>query len=48
MKLLRETLTNFKGIRDYTFSPEGGSVSVERVRVTVGRVSVTTIAALLA
>ena len=28
MKLLRETLTNFKGIRDYTFSPEGGSVSV--------------------
>ena len=28
MKLLRETLTNFKGIRDYTFSPQGGSVSV--------------------
>ena len=28
MKLLRETLTNFKGIRDYTFSPQGESVSV--------------------
>ncbi len=28
MKLLRETLVNFKGIRDYTFSPQGASVSV--------------------
>ncbi len=28
MKLLRETLVNFKGIRSYTFSPEGGSVAV--------------------
>ena len=28
MKLLRETLVNFKGIRDYTFSPQAESVSV--------------------
>lgn len=28
MKLLRETLVNFKGLRDYTFSPQGASVSV--------------------
>jgi hypothetical protein len=28
MKLLRETLVNFKGIRSYTFSPQGESVSV--------------------